>query len=231
MYFLPTDVSTLLNMTKPTRHKALIVVLVLSFFSAAVRSQTVYSSTPSSAVFFTIGITSSHLINDTNNYKSGFLFNAGFIYSVSVTDKLNIALECLYTGKGLKQDSPIIKYRYYYIDVPLYLQLKLGENIRFNLGAQYSTFVNSQIVYLDGSQSNGINIKKHTTIKSQDYGFLLGTEIDVSKNIAIAARYTISGSTFFEKNGVNFGVFQLSFNYTAFRGYKQFFHKKEKTKE
>lgn len=218
-------------MLKINLHKALIIVLVLYFFSGSVLSQTVYSSEPSSAFFFTVGLTSSHLINDTNSYKSGILFNGGFIYSVSLTDKSNIVLECLYTGKGLKQESPIIKYRYYYIDVPLYLQLKMGENIRFNMGMQYSTFVNSQIVFLDGSKKNGINIESYSTIKPTDYGFLLGTEIDLTKDLALAVRYTISGSTFFEKNQVNFGVFQLSFNYTAFRTYKQFFHKKEKPKE
>ncbi|MGQ0827196.1 MAG: outer membrane beta-barrel protein [Bacteroidota bacterium] len=215
-------------MLRPISCKALIAVLVLSFFSGSVVSQIVYSSKPSSTFFFTIGLTSSHLINDTNSYKSGILFNGGFIYSVNVTDKINIALECLYTGKGLKQDSPIIKYRYYYIDVPLYLQLKLSESFRFNIGMQYSTFSNSQIVLLDPSKKNGVNVEKHTAIKNTDYGFLLGTEIDITKNFAIAARYTISGSTFFEKAQVNFGVFQLSFNYTAFRTYKQFFHKKEK---
>jgi len=211
--------------------KALIAIVVLSFFSIPVFSQDVYSSKPSSTFFFTLGFTSSRLINDTNSYKSGILFNGGFIYTVSATDKLNIALELLYTGKGLKQDSPLIKYRYYYIDLPLYVQLKLGENIRFNIGTQYSTFVNSQVVYIDVSKKNGINIETHTAIKNTDYGFLLGTEIDITKTIAIAARYTISGSTFFEKNQVNFGVFQLSFNYAAFRTYKQFFHKKRKTTE
>jgi len=140
-------------MLKINLHKALIIVLVLYFFSSSVLSQTVYSSEPSSTFFFTVGLTSSHLINDTNSYKPGILFSGGFIYSVSLNDRSNIALECLYTGKGFKQESPIIKYRYYYIDAPLYLQLKWGENIRFNMGVQYSTFVNSQMVFLDGSKN------------------------------------------------------------------------------
>ena len=216
-------------MFKTKFYKAPIIVLVLYFFSAPTFSQTVYSSDAASTFYFTIGLTSTKLINDTNNYKSGILFTGGFIYSVDVYDKINVNLECLYTGKGFKQDAPIIKYRYFYIDVPLYLQLKLSDNIKFNVGAQYSIFTNSQVVYIDGAKQNGINIEKFNAIKNKDYGFLLGAEIDISKNLTMAARYTLSGSTFFEKNQVNFGVFQLSFNYVAFRSYQQFFHKKEKT--
>lgn len=212
-------------------YKALIFALVLYFFSVPAFSQTVYSSDPAATFCFTVGLTSTKLVNDTNNFKSGILFNGGFIYSVSLSHKANIALECLYTGKGMKQELPIVKYRYFYVDVPLYLQLKLGENIRFNIGAQYSIFTNSRVVYLDGSKPNGINVEKFNTIKNKDYGFLLGAEVDITKNLAMAVRYTLSGSTFFEKNQVNFGVFQLSFNYSAFRSYKQFFHKKVKSTE
>lgn len=214
-------------MLKIKIHKALIAVLVLFFFTCVAYAQTVYSNKPTSALFFTVGLTSSNLIKDTNDFKAGVLFNGGFIYSLNVSDRANIALECLYTGKGFKQDSPIIKYRYFYVDLPLYVQLKLGDNIRFNAGAQYSIFANSQVVFLDGSKANGINIEKHNNIKSKDYGFLLGAEIDITKDLAMAARYTLSSSTFFDSKQVNFGVFQLSFNYTAFRTYKQIFHKKE----
>ena len=211
-------------------NKALILLLVLYFFSTAVFSQTVYSNKPSSTFYFTVGLTSSNLIKDSLNYKSGILFNGGFIYSVTVSDKINIAGELLYTGKGFKQDSPIIKYRYFYVDIPVYLQLKFSSSIRAIIGAQYSIFANSQVVNFDGSKANGINVTKFNNIKNQDYGFLVGAEINITENLSMAARYTLSTSTFFEKDKINFGVFQLSFNYVAFRTYQQFFHKKENPK-
>ncbi len=215
-------------MNKIKFYKALIAVLMLYFFSIRVFAQVVYSNKPSSTFSFTLGLTSTNLVNDTTDLKSGILFSGGFIYTFNLSEKINIGMECLYTGKGLRQDSPILKYRYYYIDIPLYFQLKLSESIRLNAGMQYSNFTNSNIQYMD---STGVKVKSYNSIKNTDFGVLFGAEINITNDLSIAARYTLSASTFFEKNKVNFGVFQFSLNYVAFRTYKQIFHKKEKTTE
>lgn len=186
-----------------------------------------YSNKESSTFSFTIGMTSSNLLNDSVKYKPGILCNGGFIYTVVLSDKLNVGLEALYTGKAFKNDSPIIKYRYFYVDVPLYLQYKLGDNIRFNLGAQYSTLTNSKIIVIDQASSTGVNIQSYNNIKGTDYGFLAGVEIDLAENLALATRYTVSTSIFLENEKINFGVFQLSFNYAVFRSHKQIFHRKK----
>ena len=143
------------------------------------------------------------------------------MYTIVLSDNINVGLELLYTGKSFKKDSPSIKYRYYYIDVPVYLQYKLGDNIRFNLGAQYSAFTHSSIVILDQNNTTGTKTQAYNNIKPADVGVLFGTEIDLTENIALAARYTLSASTFYDSNEVNFGVFQLSFNYAVYRSHKQ----------
>jgi hypothetical protein len=173
-------------------------------------------------------MTSSNLLKDSISYKPGILFNGGFMYGVSLSDKFNLAANVLYSGKSFKNDSPIIKYRYFFLDVPLYLQYKLGDNIRINLGGQYSWATNSKIIVIDGATSSGVNIINASSIKATDYGFLAGAEIDLTDNISAAARYTISGSTFFEKDKINFGVFQFSFNYVVYRSHNHLFQK-EKT--
>ncbi len=194
-----------------------------------IASAQVYSNKESSTFSFTVGMTSSNLIKDSVSHRAGILCNGGFIETVVLSDKINIGLELLYTGKSFKDESKIIKFRYFYIDVPLYIQYKASESIRFNLGAQYSSFTNSKIIFIDGGNSNGVNIQPFNNIKPADVGFLVGAEIDLTKNIALAARYTISTSTFFEKNSINFGVFQLSFNYAVYRSHKQFLNRhKEK---
>ncbi len=204
--------------------KTSITILFLCLFSFKASSQ-VYSNKTSSTFSFTLGMTSSNLLKDTMKYKSGILFSGGFMYTIVLSDKINVGLELLYTGKSFKNESPIIKYRYYYIDVPVYLQYKLGDNIRFNLGAQYSQFTNSSIVFLDGGSSTGTKTKAYNNIKPADVGVLFGTEIDLSENIALAARYTLSASTFYDSNEVNFGVFQLSFNYAVYLSHKQFLNR------
>lgn len=209
--------------------KTSITTVILCLFLFKGTAQVIYSNKESSTFSFTVGMTNSNLINDSIKYRTGTLFNGGFIYTIVLSDKLNVGLEALYTGKAFKNESPIIKYRYFYVDVPLYLQYKLSESVRFNLGAQYSTFTNSKIIILDGASSGGVKIQPYTNIKPADVGVLFGAEVDLTQNLSLAARYTLSTSTFFQKNSINFAVFQVSFNYAVYRTHKQFLNRhKEK---
>ncbi|MFL5763151.1 MAG: outer membrane beta-barrel protein [Bacteroidia bacterium] len=201
--------------------KKSIFFLVLFLFTAFASAQT-YSTSESSRFSFTGGMTSSKLLHDTVSYKPGISFGGGFRYSIVLSEKLNVGLEALYTGKSFKLESPIIKYRYFYIDVPVYLQYKLGENIRFNLGGQVSTFTNSKIVLIDGSNPSGINVKDYHSIKWTDYSVLAGMEFDLSDDIALGLRYNVSTSTFFQHDQPNFSVFELSLNYVVYRSHRQF---------
>jgi len=206
--------------------KTLIVTFVLNIFGTALFAQS-YSTKPSSVFSFTLGLTSSNLIKDTVSYKSGILFNGGVAYSLTLNDHFNIAMEALYSGKAFKTESPVVKYRCYYFDIPLYAQLKLSESIRINAGAQYSIAAGTKKVVLDSTKPSGTRADKISAIKPADYGFLLGAEFDINKFIGIGARYTLSGSTFFEKSAINFGVFQFSVKYSPIKTYKVFFGKKD----
>ena len=121
-----------------TSKKAFIIIWVLCFFSRTVFSQDVYSNKESATFSFTLGLTSSDLYHDTINYSQGILFNGGLVYTLTFSDKLNAGIELSYTGKSVKKDNPIIKYRFGYIDIPLYLQYKISDGIRANIGVQYS---------------------------------------------------------------------------------------------
>lgn len=208
-------------------NKALIVILVLFLLSGKGYAQT-YSNKESCHYGFSLGMTSSNLLKDSVKFKSGILFSGGLVYNLALSEKLNLGVELLYTGKAFKSDSPIIKYRFYYVDLPVYLQYNLTEGIRLNLGGQYSKFINSNLTKIDGygKGGNGSHTFEHENIKDMDYSFLLGAEIDLGKNLVLGARYTISGSTFFEQHKPNFGVFQLNLKMVAKRSYKQIFGKK-----
>jgi hypothetical protein len=205
--------------------KALILILVLSFFGIAGRAQT-YTNKESSIFSFTAGFTSSNLIKDSVSYKPGIMLTGGLAYSLMLNKWFNVELELLYTGKAFKTESPIIKYRHFFVDIPLFAQVNLSESIRLNLGGQYSIATNSLYVASDPGTSSGVKKYKMDPIKDSDYGFLFGAEIDLNKSIALGARYTLSGSAFFEENGVNFGVFQLSVKYSPIKTYRVFFGKK-----
>ena len=207
--------------------KALISLSVLCFFSTSVLSQDVYTDKESQTFAFTVGMTSSDLYHDTISYTPGIFFNGGFVYTLTFSDKINGGIELLYTGKAVKKEKPIINYYFTYFDLPIYLQYKFSEGIKANIGVQYSQYLNSNFSYLDGSNANGIHKKQNSSLLTNDYGVLFGGEIHLSKNLEIAARYTLSAKSFMDKSSPSFGVFQLTFKYVAFRSYKEIFHKKE----
>ena len=208
-------------------NKALISLLVLYFFSIPVFSQDVYTDKESATLAFTVGMTSSDLYRDTINYTPGILFNTGLVYVLTFSDKINGGMELLYTGKALRNEKPLTKYRFGYIDIPLYLQYKFSEGIKANIGIQYSKILNASYLYIDPTKANGMHKKSLSNNLNDDYGVLLGAEIHLSKNLELAARYTLSAKSFMNKSDPYFGVFQLSLKYVVFRSYKQYFHKKE----
>jgi hypothetical protein len=207
-------------------YKTLIILFVFSFFKSSIVAQT-YSNKESSIFSFTVGMTSSNLIKDSVSYKAGIWFNGGVAYSVMLNKHINAEVELLYAGKSFKTESPIVKYRHYFVDIPLFAQINLSENIRVNIGGQYSIATHSKYVISDTVSGTGVKSYKMDILKSNDYGFLAGVEFDLNSQIALGARYTISGSTFFEKNAINFGVFQFSVKYSPIKTYKVFFGKKE----
>ncbi len=207
--------------------KALTVMLVLCFITNGVNSQTVYSNKEYSRLSLFVGMTSSDLYNDTINYTSGIFFSGGFNYTIRLSEKMNIGIDLIYSGRAVKKDSPIIKYRYGYLAIPIYAQLKFSENLRANLGLEYAKFLNSQYSYIDGSKKNGMHIQSFRSNLDNDYGLLAGLEIDIKKDFTLAGRYTYSLKGITNSQSAYFGVFQLSFAYVLNRSHKQIFGKKE----
>jgi hypothetical protein len=207
--------------------KALTLIMVICFFSGTVFSQDIYTNKESAAFSFTLGLTSSDLYHDTVNYSPGILFNGGLVYTLAFSEKINCGIELLYTGKALRKENPLTKYRFGYLDLPLYLQYKFSEGIKANIGFQYSTILNAQYLFVDPSKANGMHKKPLSTGLHNDFGVLLGVEFNINKNLGIAARYTLSAKSFVDNGQPYLGVFQLSFKYVVFRSYKQYFHKKK----
>ena len=210
-------------------NKALIVVLGLCFFTSYLFSQTVYSNKESSSFGFTAGLTSSDIYKDTINYEQGISLNGGFAFTFAVSDKSNIGVELLLTGKTVKRSNPIIKYRFSYIDIPVYFQRKLSENIKLDLGVQYSTLVKAKYYILEGSHAGGVLDQPLATKMTNDIGVLAGVELGILKNLFVAGRYTYFVNSIIQPESPCWGVFQFSLKCVVFRGHKQLFNKKGKS--
>jgi len=218
-------------MLKNKFYKALITLLMLCFFSNITTAQTVYSNHESSTFAFTVGLTTTGLYRDTIKYQQGIFFNGGFVYALAFSDKSNLGIELLLTGKAIKTSSPLIKYHFIYIDLPIYYQYKFSHNIRSDIGIQYSQFYAATYDTLDGSKGRGVNTVKLNTNMKNDLGVLGGIELGIQKNLFINARYILSTNAFLNSPTPYFGMFQFSFKYVVFRGYKQFLNNKTTTSQ
>jgi hypothetical protein len=208
--------------------KRIIFCFIFCAFYSNIFSQKVYSNRESYILSFAPGINSSDLYRDTINYSQGIFFSGGLINTFVLSKRINASVGILYTGKSVKKDAPIIKYHFEYLELPLYIQYKLSESIKVNTGFQYSKYLNSQFIFLDGSRHNGLHSKSLSSNMYNDYSVLVGAEFNLSKNVSIEGRYTLSLKSLY-KNTPYFGMFQLSFNCALYKGYRQFFHKKEQT--
>lgn len=214
-------------MNKRLQIKALTFLLVLFLYANFSKSQTVYSNKEYARLGVFVGMTSSNLYRDTINYSSGIFVSGGLNYSMWLNDKLNLGVDLMYSGRSVKKESPIIKYRFGYLSVPVYLQYKFSENFRLNLGFEYSKFLNSQYSFIDGSKTSGMHIQSFSSNLDNDYGAFGGIEIDVKKDFTFATRYTYSLKSVTDTKSPYFGVFQFSFGYVINRSHKQVFGKKE----
>lgn len=204
--------------------KALIVLLVLSFYKKQTFSQIVYSNKETANVSFVVGLTNSNLYNDTIAYKSGNLLNAGFGYAFRLSDKTKIAAEFLLSAKAFRKDNPIVKYRFGFLDVPIYLQFHLSDDFKLNLGVQYSKYLFSQYAFIDGSKKTGVHVKTLTSGIDNDIALLGGLEFNFLKNFNFGLRYTLSTNSFV-KGKSYFGVFQASLRYYVWSTNRKFFAK------
>lgn len=203
--------------------KKVVVIVGLLIICMNVNAQT-YSNKPSSILSFSAGLTSSNYYVDSLSFKTGILFYGGFSYSIVLNERLNVALDLAYTGKGFKTTSPIVKYRCYFVELPIYAQIKLGENIRINAGAQVSYATNSNRISIDQTKTNGVRSDQIDNPVDFDYAILAGAEFDISKDIGIGARYSYSPLALPDGSG-GFGCFQLHVKYSPIKTYKVFFGK------
>lgn len=197
------------------RSAAFFVLFVISF---PVFSQRYYTSDPSGSIIFMAGLNSSNLITDTAKHASVKTPLGGLMYSFIASEKFNVNLGANYIAKGYKNEKLHQKHRYFYVDIPLYVQYKPGPDLRIDLGAQYSIFTNATTTLLDGDKKGGQNTIRHNEpLKSHDPALLAGIDLKITDDFDLAARYTRSFSTF--KKEAGFSSFQLHIHYHMLKFY------------
>jgi hypothetical protein len=200
------------------------ILLAFAFlvFTLPSLAQTYYSSDPASAILFCGGITSSNVLNDTASSNNVVSLMGGLKYRIILSEKFNLNLGAVYTGKGYKREKPIQKFRYYYLDIPLYLQYHLVQDVRIDLGAQYSVFSMGNITVIDDSKSSGVNHQRISALRPNDYGLRAGINIKMHDNFDLAAQYYLSLSALQKAASPgDFSVFNVHLQYYMVKFYNR----------
>lgn len=200
--------------------KKILTLIMCSWLTIAGYGQKYYSGNPTSSIFLQGGMTSSDLVHNGQSSRRIVSPTAGLMYSFSAHKKINVNLGLQLAGRGFQTDKPIAKHRFYYFDVPFYLQYKLSDDLRFDLGAQYSTFISGRSTVLDGNKSNGITkIKAGSALIPKEVAGFLGVEFRVFDSVDLSARYVLSLDAF--QNQPSFNSIELRLSYTMVSFYSK----------
>jgi hypothetical protein len=188
--------------------KKIVAALACSFFAMSGFAQRYYTNEPSGAILFVAGFNTSRLHTDTAKYTSVKTPMGGLLYSRVLSGKFNVNFGGIYVAKGYNNEKEYAKHRYFYVDIPLYAQYKASDDIRFDLGAQYSIFTNAVTTNTNGGTHR---VSGSASLKPADYGFMAGIDAKLNTSLDITARYTRSLSSF--KGEPGFSSLELHIHY------------------
>jgi Outer membrane protein beta-barrel domain len=200
--------------------RIIVIAVCVFLFDKDARAQE-YTSTPSFRSYFTIGFNGANIYKDSIPYNFGFMGQAGAGGTFLLHNNSRLGIEALYSVKKFKLTSDKIKYQITYLDIPLFYQHNFKEQIRINVGIQYSVLINAKSVFLDGSKKNGINFYPLKSNLSNDLALLAGLEIYLSENVFVGFRYTVSSTIITDNQKPYLTTFQFSLNYFFFNNYKK----------
>ncbi|MEQ8474844.1 porin family protein [Fulvivirga sp.] len=153
------------------------------------------------------------------NYKAGF--HGGVYGTLKIIELISIRSEILFSQKGYVLKLPPggftneIKRTINYLSVPLIIEVKPIERIRFHTGAEF----NYQLSVKE-SPSSSLSGDSNDLFNKSDIGILLGFGVKITDKIQSDIRY-VHGLSSLNKSSIGSGdlqnrLFQLSIGYQLF---------------
>lgn len=137
-------------------------------------------------------------------------FHLGGYLNVSVTQKLSVQPELLYSVVGTKTDDFDSKFGY----------LSLPIMVKYNVAPVFNIHAGPQIGMLVTAELDGDDVKDF--IKNTDFGLGLGAGVDLPMGLNFSARYVVGLSDVYdgERAGTEIinNVLQISLGYRLFGG-------------
>lgn len=137
-------------------------------------------------------------------------FHLGGYLNVSVTQKLSIQPELLYSVVGTKADDFESKFSY----------LSLPIMVKYNVASVFHIHAGPQIGMLVTAEVDGDDVKD--SLKNTDFGLGMGAGVDLPMGLNFSARYVVGLSDVYDGERVGTkiknNIFQFSLGYRLFGG-------------
>ncbi len=155
------------------------------------------------------GLNLSNLVGSGAPHGVQFNYHAGVMAEYKFMDRIGIAPEILFSAQGGNQelaninmgdiikDAVEAKWQTNYINVPIMLKFYLKENLSIDLGPQVGFNVSSKFSLDSENVDATENLK--SMINSFDFAVGAGVTYDITSNIFVQARYTMSVTSTFEE--------------------------------
>jgi opacity protein-like surface antigen len=169
-----------------------------------------------------VGLNSSVLTGDAEDFDSKIGFNVGAFAEIGVSDKLIFQPELLFSTQGAKSGESgfNVTIKADYLNIPLMLKYGVTDKLFLEFGPQLGFLLSAkskiEATYSGETISEEEDIKD--SFKSIDFGLNFGASFDVAENIMIGARYNLGLSNIIDEEDsgddkVQNAVFSLSLGY------------------
>ncbi|NDK56584.1 porin family protein [Pontibacter fetidus] len=131
--------------------------------------------------------------SDAKDYDNRLGYAAGLFYQQHINEIIGIQLEALYTSRGAqrKVGNTEDRFRYNYVDVPLFLHVSAG-GLFFDLGPQASFLAKAKRITETTGTNTTVSTKTDVTDHPYtiDLGYAAGIGYRGASNIGLEVRYT-----------------------------------------
>jgi opacity protein-like surface antigen len=146
------------------------------------------------------GVNASQVDGDQNGGYNKFGPRLGFGIQYPMSEKVELGFELMYSHKGSQsksdKDDPgkiIVKYRYNYIELPLLMKYRLGNDIQLSSGLSAAYLINAKA-------DEGGGFAEMTNIKKSDFLLNAGAIYAISETLHVEGRFQYSMATILEDN-------------------------------
>ncbi len=155
------------------------------------------------------GLNLTNLIGSGAPHGVQFNYHAGVLAEYKFMNRIGIAPEILFSAQGGNQhiadynvgeiikNAVDVKWQTNYVNVPVMLKLYLNDQLSIDLGPQFGFNVSSKMK-LDTDNVESSEDNKSMT-KAFDFAVGAGLTYDITSNIFVQARYTMSVTSTFEE--------------------------------